>query len=293
MAVNYGILLAAGSGSRLWPLTSYVNKHLCTVYDKPLIYYPLTILILAGCKDIAIVINESDIEVYGKLVGYLNDLNLNADLVVQARDAVGIPSAISCVSENVDHDQYSRFIVALGDNILVSDGLVRQLNNVPSQKDAFAFSQKVSDPERFGIVTRDVSGKVVELEEKPLHPRSNEALVGLYSFPGNMFSLCSGLSPSKRGETEITDLLKQYLNQNSLQVRELSRGSVWLDAGTTDALSYASSYVEMTQKMHNYLIGSIEEAAVSAGLISEKQVVPLLSSSGDSSYHRLLRRSFQ
>ena len=293
MTVNHGILLAAGSGSRLWPLTSYINKHLCVVYDKPLIYYPLTNLILSGCNTISIVVNQSDFENYSRLLDYLRLLNIDVDLVIQPRTSKGIPSAISCGLTDSDVDNY---LVVLGDNLLISRGFISQsLHPAIASEKMKIFTHPVSNPERFGIIERDDDGGVTNIIEKPCKSFSNEAIVGAYVLPANSLGFIHSLEQSARGETEVVDVIRCFYSRGKLDIEQLTEGSLWLDAGTTEDLARASSFIAMMQEASGKLLGSIELAAIKRGLVSPSKVIDYISCMGDSAYKmRLLSalRSF-
>ena len=287
MVRTHGILLAAGSGTRLWPITSYVNKHLCPVYDKPLIYYPLTNLILAGCTSLSIIVNQSDFDAYTELTRYLRGLNLDANLVVQPESLKGIPSAISCGLE--DAAGADNYLVMLGDNILVSRGFVtKSLRSDIDPMKMRIFTHPVENPQRFGVVQRDSSGNVSKVIEKPTVPCSKEAIIGSYIIPADVVDLIGRLEPSPRGETEIIDIINHYLNLDRLDVEQLTQGTVWLDAGTTEDLEASSTIVSMMQRTSGQLLGSIEQAALKRGLISTEKLLLLLDPRGDSEYRRRL-----
>lgn len=282
MAVNHGILLAAGSGSRLWPLTSYINKHLCVVYDKPLIYYPLTNLILAGCKSISIVVNANDFESYSRLVEYLRGLNIDADLVVQPSSAKGIPSAIRCGLRKSDVDQ---FFVVLGDNVLISRGFISQnIHAGLATGNMKIFTHPVNTPDRFGIVERDANGGVTKIIEKPTHSHSNEAIIGAYILPAGSLDFMDDLQQSARGETEVVDIIEHFYKRGALDIEQLTEGSLWLDAGTTEDLALASNFIDMMQRASGKLLGSVEIAAVKRGLVSPAKVINHTSCVGNSAY---------
>ena len=267
-----GIILAGGSGTRLYPLTRSVSKQLLPIYDKPMIYYPLSTLMLAGIKDILIITTPEDNSLFIDLLGDGSDLGINIKFEIQ-ENPTGLPEAF-VIGEKFIGD--SDVCLILGDNIFHSDTFVNKYL-IPSfdKKTPTVFGYHVSDPERYGVVEFDEKLNVLSIEEKPASPRSNYAITGLYVFDKNAPLIAKDLIPSARGETEIVDMLNFYLNNDSLKVKLLGRGVSWLDTGTHRSLHEASSYVEVLENRQGLKIACLEEIAFQKKYISKEQLLKL------------------
>lgn len=282
-----GILLAGGSGSRLYPLTKSVSKQLLPVYDKPVIYYPLSILMLAGIRDILIISTPRDVPLIQELLGNGNDLGLSLSYKVQPHPG-GIAQAF-LLGEEFLAGQPSCLI--LGDNIFYGHDLVPLLvESARLVRGAHVFAYHVDDPERFGVVEFDRHRRALSLEEKPKQPKSNWAVTGLYFYDSRVVDVAKGLKPSARGELEITDVNKWYLERGELTVTPLGRGVAWLDAGTFDSLISSSIFVQTLEQRQGLKIACLEEIAFSKGFISATQFEKLAEASGKSDYGKYLQR---
>ena len=285
-----GILLAGGSGSRLYPLTRCISKQLLPVYDKPTIYYPLSVLMLAGIRDIAIISTPRDLPMIEELLGDGSQLGIELSYLVQEKPE-GIAQAF-LIAEKVVAGETCCLI--LGDNIFYGHNLVQVIDQVSeSPRGAEIFAYRVHDPERFGVVEFDETGKAVSLEEKPKKPRSPWAIPGLYIYPPDVVDKARALKPSARGELEITDLNRAYLDEQRLFVNPLGRGVAWLDSGTYDSLLQASSFVQTLEQRQGLKIACIEEIAFSQGFIDEAQLSRLAEAYGKSGYGDYLRTLLQ
>jgi len=263
--INKGIVLAGGSGTRLWPLTIPVSKQLMPVYDKPMIYYPISTLMLAGIRDILIITTPNDRELFKKLLKDGSQWGIKISYAVQL-EPKGIAEAF-IIAEKFINDEACALV--LGDNIFYGNGLTPLLEQAVSQKKgATVFGYPVDDPERYGVVEFDTNGKAISIEEKPAKPKSNFALVGLYFYDDMVVDLAKNLKPSKRGELEITDLNRIYLEEGSLNVQVFGRGYTWLDTGTHDSLIEAANFVQIMQKRQGLMISCLEEIAWRLGWIS-------------------------
>ena len=267
-----GIILAGGSGTRLYPLTRTVSKQLLPIYDKPMIYYPLSTLMLAGIKDILIITTPQDNSLFIDLLGDGSDLGINIKFEIQKKPT-GLPDAF-IIGEGFIGD--SDVCLILGDNIFHSDTFVNKYL-IPSfdKKTPTVFGYHVSDPERYGVVEFDEKLNVLSIEEKPVSPKSNYAVTGLYVFDNNAPSIARGLLPSDRGETEIVDMLNYYLKYDTLKVELLGRGVSWLDTGTHKSLHEASSYIEVLENRQGLKIACLEEIAFQKGYISKEKLLIL------------------
>ncbi len=265
-----GIILAGGSGTRLYPLTQCISKQLLPVYDKPMIYYPLSVLMLFGIKDILIISTPQDTPNIEKLFGNGNDLGLNIEYKVQ--DAPnGIAEAFILGKDFIKND---KVCLILGDNIFYIQSQIQTYRQMieKAPENATVFGYHVSDPERFGVIEFDKQNNVVSIEEKPKTPKSNYAVTGLYFYPSDVAEKVKELKPSARGELEITDLNKMYLKENRLSVIPLKRGSAWLDAGTPDSLMESAQFVQIIEQRQGLKLACIEEIAYRQGFIDEKQM---------------------
>jgi len=253
-----GIILAGGTGSRLWPLTKVVSKQLLPIHDKPMIYYPLTTLMLAGIRKIIVITNPNYLDQYYKLLGDGSQWGVEVEFVIQ-ESALGIADAFNLVPKIY---QKQNCALILGDNLLYGVGLGSSLINIYNNKGALAFAYTVSNPSSYGVVELSHSGIPVSIEEKPKKPKSSLAIPGLYFFDSTVYKKVKKLNPSKRGELEITDLLKEYLNESKLRIKVLERGIAWLDTGTPDDLVSASEFVKVIEERQGLKIGSPEEVAL-------------------------------
>lgn len=272
-----GIILAGGSGTRLFPITQGISKQLMPIYDKPMIYYPLTTLIQAGIREILIITTPEDQAAFQRLLGDGSQLGIMLDYAVQPAPE-GLAQSFLIGEEFIgDHD----VALVLGDNIFDGHGFSSALGTCRNPDGGIVFAYEVSDPERYGVVEFD-GDTVLSIEEKPAHPKSNHAVVGLYFYDSQVVEIAKSITPSARGELEITAVNDAYLQAGRLQVRKMQRGDVWLDTGTVDSMSEAAAYVEVLQKRTGQVIGSPEVAAYEAGFIDasqlEKLAQPLLKS---------------
>ena len=265
-----GIILAGGMGSRLYPVTSVISKQLLPVFDKPMIYYPLSALMLAGITDILIVARPTDIFSFRSLIGAGEQFGISVRYVEQ-KNPNGIPEAFVLAEEFLEGGPA---MLALGDNIFFGSGFSGLIGHaISTNPGATAFSYSVNDPERFGVVELDKGGTPISIEEKPASPRSNKALVGLYVFDNRVVEFANSLKPSARGELEIIELLHLYLARKEMEVVELPRGYAWLDSGTADSLLSASLFVKTIRDRQGLSICCPEEIAFNKGLISKEQLL--------------------
>lgn len=281
-----GIILAGGSGTRLHPITLAVSKQLLPIYDKPMVYYPLSVLMLAGIKDILIISTPHDLPNFEKLFGDGSQLGINLSYKEQASpDGLAHPFIIG--KDFIGNDSCA---MILGDNIFHGRGLSKLLKKAANNKNATIFSYYVEDPERFGIAEFDEHGKILSLEEKPKSPKSHYAVTGLYFYDKHVCEYASGLKPSPRGELEITDLNNIYLKQGKLDVIPLGRGYGWLDTGTVDSLKEATEYVKVIQHRQGLMVSCIEEIAYKNGWINSDQLKKEAKKYGKSRYGAYLKK---
>ena len=280
-----GIVLAGGSGSRLYPITKIYSKQLTAIYDKPLIYYPLSILMLGGIKDILIISNKETIPFYKELFGNGSQLGMNLEYAVQ--DAPnGIAEAFIIGEKFIGEDNVT---LILGDNIFYGE-LSFFYNALKKNTGATIFGYQVNDPERYGIIEFDKEGNALTLEEKPLKPRSNYAVPGLYIYNNDVVSISKNLKPSERGELEITDVNKEYLIRKMLRVEKIGRGIAWLDTGTPEALLQAANFFGVIEERQGLKVGCIEEIAYSMKFINKQEFIDLINGIPKSLYRNYLER---
>jgi glucose-1-phosphate thymidylyltransferase len=279
-----GIILAGGAGTRLFPVTQVMCKQLLPVYDKPMIYYPLSTLMLAGIREVLIISTPEATPVFERLLGDGSRLGMRIAYQVQEVPN-GLAQAFVLGRDFIGSDPVC---LILGDNIFYGDGLSRLMTQTNERPGATVFGYYVNDPERYGVVAFDKAGKAVSIEEKPLVPKSNYAVVGLYFYDNDVVKIAAALKPSARGEYEITDLNKVYLEQGRLNVQQLGRGFAWLDTGTHDSLADATAFVKAIQDRQGLKIACIEEIAWRKGFISREQFAGLADTLKKSSYGEYL-----
>lgn len=284
-----GIILAGGSGTRLHPLTQVISKQLLPVYDKPMIYYPLSVLMMAGIREILIISTPTDLSHFQQLFGSGSQLGLSISYAQQPSPD-GLAQAFIIGEEFIGQDDVC---LILGDNIFYGAGLQVLLQEakqkVENNKNAVVFGYYVDDPERYGVASFDADGRVLHIEEKPEDPQSNYAVVGLYFYPNSVISIAKGVKPSVRGELEITSVNQAYLNQGSLHLQLLGRGFAWLDTGTHESLSEATEFIKTIEKRTSLKVACLEEIAILKGFVDKDQVLKAISDKkGD--YYDYVRR---
>jgi glucose-1-phosphate thymidylyltransferase len=264
-----GIILAGGTGSRLFPITKAVSKQMLPVYDKPMIYYPLSVLMLAGIRDILIITNPENVEPFERLLGDGHDLGIDITYMIQKQPR-GLADAFIVGEGFIGDDKVA---LVLGDNIFYGQGFQHSLDaGAALEEGAIIFGYYVKDPRSYGVVEFDKDGNVLSLEEKPENPKSNYAIPGLYFYDNDVVEIAKNVKPSKRGEIEITSINEEYLRRGKLKVELLGRGLAWLDTGTCTALLQASDYVEAIQSRQGLYIACIEEVAYRKGFITKEQL---------------------
>ena len=282
-----GIILAGGSGTRLYPLTRAISKQLMPVYDKPMIYYPLSTLMLAGIKDILIISTPHDLPRFKELLQDGSELGINLSYAEQPSPD-GLAQAFIIGEKFIGNDSVA---LILGDNIYYGPGLSKMLQKAANkERGATVFGYQVKDPERFGVVEFDAEMNAVSIEEKPEHPRSNYAVTGLYFYDNDVVEISKNIKPSPRGELEITDVNKAYLERGDLSVELMGRGFAWLDTGTHESLLEASQYIETVQRMQNVQVANLEEIAYRMGYISREDVLKLAQPLKKNEYGQYLLR---
>ncbi|EGP70016.1 MULTISPECIES: glucose-1-phosphate thymidylyltransferase RfbA [Streptococcus] len=282
-----GIILAGGSGTRLYPLTRAASKQLMPVYDKPMIYYPLSTLMLAGIKDILIISTPHDLPRFKELLQDGSELGINLSYAEQPSPD-GLAQAFIIGEKFIGNDSVA---LILGDNIYYGPGLSKMLQKAANkERGATVFGYQVKDPERFGVVEFDAEMNAVSIEEKPEHPRSNYAVTGLYFYDNDVVEISKNIKPSPRGELEITDVNKAYLERGDLSVELMGRGFAWLDTGTHESLLEASQYIETVQRMQNLQVANLEEIAYRMGYISREDVLKLAQPLKKNEYGQYLLR---
>ncbi|CIP96838.1 glucose-1-phosphate thymidylyltransferase [Streptococcus pneumoniae] len=282
-----GIILAGGSGTRLYPLTRAASKQLMPVYDKPMIYYPLSTLMLAGIRDILIISTPQDLHRFQELLQDGSEFGIKLSYAEQPSPD-GLAQAFIIGEEFISDDSVA---LILGDNIYHGSGLSKMLQKAASKESgATVFGYHVKDPERFGVVEFDQDMKAISIEEKPEYPRSNYAVTGLYFYDNDVVEIAKSINPSPRGELEITDVNKAYLDRGGLSVELMGRGFAWLDTGTHESLLEASQYIETVQRMQNVQVANLEEIAYRMGYISKEQVHELAQPLKKNEYGQYLLR---
>jgi len=281
-----GIILAGGSGTRLYPITKGISKQLMPIYDKPMIYYPLSILMLAGIKDVLIITTPEDNDQFKRLLGDGKQIGCNFQYAVQEVPN-GLAQAFVIGEEFIGDDNVA---LILGDNIFYMSGMTSFLADCENPDGGIIFAYQVSDPERYGVVDFDENFIAQSIEEKPAQPKSNYAVPGLYFYDNSVVEVAKNLEPSARGEYEITDVNKYYLNNGNLKVKVLNRGTAWLDTGTFDSLHDASEFVRVIEKRQGLKISCIEEIAWRKGYINKEQFIKLAAELHKSGYGQYMKR---
>ena len=287
-----GIVLAGGSGTRLHPITKGVSKQLLPIYDKPMIYYPISVLMLAGIQEILIISTPDDLPFFKKLLGSGEELGLKFSYAEQPSPD-GLAQAFIIGKEFIGSDDVC---LVLGDNIFYGQGLSKLLQkavaNVQEERASTVFGYWVSDPERYGVAEFDANGKVISIEEKPNEPKSNYAVVGLYFYTNDVVQVAQQIKPSHRGELEITTVNEHYLHQDNLRVELLGRGFAWLDTGTHDSLLEAGGFIQTIEKRQGLKIACLEEIAYEMGYINKEQVIKLAKELAKTGYGQYLLKRF-
>lgn len=285
-----GIVLAGGSGTRLYPITKGISKQLIPIFDKPMIYYPLSVLMLAGIKDVLVISTPYDLPGFKRLLGDGTDLGMNIQYAEQPSPD-GLAQAFIIGEEFIGNDCAC---LVLGDNIFYGVGLTAMLKDsvkkAEEEQKATVFGYYVNDPERYGVAEFDTEGNCLSIEEKPEHPKSNYAVVGLYFYPNDVVEVAKNIKPSARGELEITTVNQEFLERKQLTVKTLQRGFAWLDTGTHDSLSEASTFIEVIEKRQGLKVACLEEIAYKQGWISREQLIKAATPMAKNGYGQYLLR---
>ncbi|KGH97814.1 glucose-1-phosphate thymidylyltransferase RfbA [Oenococcus oeni] len=282
-----GIILAGGSGTRLYPITKATSKQLVPIYDKPMIYYPMSVLMLAGIQDILLISAPEFVDQFKALFGDGSQIGLNISYKVQEKPN-GLAEAFILGADFIGNDNVA---LVLGDNIYYGAGLTKLLRTAAAKKNgATVFGYRVKDPERFGVVDFDADGRALSIVEKPKKPKSHYAVTGLYFYDNDVVEISKGIKPSSRGEIEISDINAEYLRRGSLEVEVMGRGFVWLDTGTHDSLLDAANFIATIEKQQNLKVAALEEIAFRMGYINSKQLRGLAQSLKKNDYGRYLLR---
>jgi glucose-1-phosphate thymidylyltransferase len=288
-----GIILAGGSGKRLYPLTKGMSKQLMPIYDKPMIYYPLSILMLSGIQEVLIISTIEDLPRFQKLLGDGSEIGMRFEYIIQPAPD-GLAQAFILGKDFIGNEDVC---LVLGDNIFYGDGMIKMLSksvlNASDKKIATVFGYHVTDPERYGVVDFDTNGRALSIEEKPQSPKSNYAVTGLYFYPNDVINKAIKVQPSNRGELEITSINQMYLEEHCLNVELMGRGYAWLDTGTHESLLEASTFIETIERRQGLKVACIEEIAFERGYISREQLIKLAEPLSNNQYGKYILKRIE